>query len=89
MSRKQSEIFTKHVADITVKPCGQEHVTLGYFTDTRPAKGFAIELHASQLIDESVVAEVMNIGTDNKYRLVLSIANYSDMAVQAKVWSMP
>ena len=62
---------------------------LGYFTATRPAKGFAIELRARQLMDESVVTEVMNIGTDSKYRLVLSIANYSDMAVQAKVWSMP
>ncbi|MGI0134077.1 MAG: hypothetical protein ACREBW_03875 [Candidatus Micrarchaeaceae archaeon] len=89
MSRTRSEIFTKRIADIMVKPCGQEHVTLGYFTAAKPAKGFAIELHAKQPIDESVVAEIMNIGTDSKYRLVLSIANYSDAAVQAKVWGMP
>jgi len=83
-----STVFTERIASFTIEPRGQQHITLGYFTAKRPAKGFCIELDSAQLTDESTVAEIFTVGTESKYKLILSVANYSDATLRTEVWGM-
>ena len=78
----------KHpIGEIEVKSKEQPHMSLGNFSDVNPPKGFAI--HISPDPDpEAIVTQVMRLGEDDNYELVLHIANYGNKTVSVEVWSI-
>lgn len=75
------------LGEIEVKSKEQPHMSLGNFNDANPPKGFAI--HISPDPDpEAIVTQVMRLGEDDDYELVLHIANYGNKTVSAEVWQL-
>jgi hypothetical protein len=79
-------VFTQLKGTITVKPREQSRMSLGTFNDTKPPKGFSIEVNPEDA--ESVVSQITSLGTSKRYELILHIANYGDVVVDAEVWSL-
>jgi hypothetical protein len=72
------------ISKIRVKPRDQRQLSLGNFTSAQAPKGFAVEVRP-KLDSESVVTEVISLGTPSNHKFMLCIANYGDKAVTAKV----
>lgn len=85
---RQSQIFTKLVGRLDLKPRDQQRISLGHFTAAHPAKGFSIALNPEQESSDAVVTHITPLGMANRYELILHITNYSDTAVSAEVWQM-
>ncbi len=85
---EQSYVFTKYVGELSVKPEEQPRISLGVFGADHPAKGFSVELTPLPDPEESIVADVLYVGSPKRYELLLHVANYGDKTVRATVWQM-
>jgi hypothetical protein len=83
-----STIFTKYVGRMHVAPQQQLQMSLGVFGADRPVRGFSIDLSPDPESDESVVAQILSVGSDQRFELILNIANVGERAVTADVWQM-
>lgn len=84
----ESTVFTKYVGQLRAAPQQQIQMSLGVFGADRPVKGFSIDISPDPDVDESVVAQILSVGSDKRYELILNIANFGDHAVTADVWQM-
>jgi hypothetical protein len=84
----RSNIFTHYVGELDVKPRQQSRLTLGLYSDTRPAKGFSISYHPEPSHPEALSVEITSLGRTPNYELTLKITNFSDQKTVAEVWSM-
>jgi hypothetical protein len=75
------------IGEIEVKSNEQPHVSLGDYTSINPPKGFVIHISPSPEPD-AIVTQITSLGTDEKYELVLHIANYGSKAISAEVWQI-
>ena len=73
------------IGTLEVEPRGQERFQLGFYTAKNPPKGFYTEVSSGTRPVNSVVTRIVSIGTDNRYRLILHVANFSDKAVSVKI----
>ncbi len=73
------------VAEIEVKPNKQPHMSLGSFTDKAPPRGYVVELSPDPEPSESVVAQIVQVGSSEKFDLILHIANYGNRTISAEV----
>ncbi len=87
-NRTKSQIFTKFIGKLEVKSQEQPHMLLGEFTSSFPAKGFLIQIEPDPDSTDSIVTQIIKLGTENHYNLILHIANYGDKTVYAEVWQM-
>jgi hypothetical protein len=71
--------------ELEVKPLQQPRINLGEFTANNPPKGFVIKLTPDPDPPESVVTQIVSLGTDKKYKLILHIANYGSKVLHAKI----
>lgn len=73
------------IAMLEIQPLGQEHISLGEYTNDRPPIGFSIEVTPSFEPDD-VVAQITSLSAKfDEFELVLHIANYSDKAIVVEV----
>lgn len=86
--KSQSSIFTRFIGKMKVGPTEQLQLSLGVFGVDRPEKGFSVALHPDPNPPESIVTEILSIGSATRYELFLSVANFSDKAITAEVWGM-
>lgn len=84
----KSTVFTQFVGRLRVAPQQQTHLSLGVYGNYRHEKGFSIELKPTPHPDESVVTQILSVGSDERHELILNITNYGDRAVTADVWQM-
>jgi hypothetical protein len=75
------------IGEIEIMPKEQPHISLGNYTPANRPKGFAIRIHPDPELD-SIVTQITSLGDNNKYELVLHIANYGDAQVSAEVWRL-
>lgn len=73
------------VAEMEVKPNEQPHMSLGTYSEAVPPKGFVVAINPDPESAESVVTQIMQVGSKKNYELVLHIANYSNQTVSAEV----
>jgi hypothetical protein len=71
---------------IELKPTEQQHIPLGTFKESNPPKGFSVEITPDPDPADSVLTDVVSIGTSKQYKLVMQITNYSIGNVVAEVW---
>jgi hypothetical protein len=76
---------SRPIAEIEVKPNEQPHMSLGSFTDGNLPKGYVIELSPDPEPPESVVTQIMQVGTHENFDLILHIANYGNRTISAEV----
>lgn len=88
LAEKQSQIFTKLVGRLDLKPRDQQRMSLGHFTTAHPAKGFSITLNPEPETPDAVVTHITPLGTAKQYELVLHVANFSDKSLTVEVWRM-
>jgi len=86
--KSQSSIFTKYIGNLRVSPAEQLQLSLGVFGIDRPEKGFSISLSPDPNPSESVVTEILSVGSATRHELFLCLANFSDKLVTAEVWAM-
>jgi hypothetical protein len=81
-------IDDKHpIGEIEVKSKEQPHMSLGNYTSAHPPKGFAI--HISPVPEpDAIVTQITSLGDDEKYELVLHVANYGNKMVSVEVWKL-
>jgi len=84
----KSTVFTKFTGRLRVAPQQQAQLSLGVYGTNRHEKGFSIEIKPTPHSEESVVTQVLSIGSDRRHELILSIANHGERAVTADVWQM-
>jgi hypothetical protein len=82
----QSSVFTKYIGKLKVGRAEQLQMSLGVFGADRPAKGFSVEVSPDPQPEESVVTEVIAVGSPARHELFLSIANFGDKPITAEVW---
>jgi hypothetical protein len=75
------------ICTLVVEAHKQPHVSLGNFTADQPPKGFSIHLYPDPEPD-AIIAQVVKLGTEWRYELVLHIANYGNKTVKADVWPL-
>lgn len=75
----------KITREITVAPGEQLRVPLGTYTADNPAKGFSVEFDPAPRPKNSAVTHIISLGTIQKYRLVLDIANFGSTPITAIV----
>ncbi len=73
---------------IELKPTEQQRIPLGSFKEDNPPKGFSVEISPDPNPVDSVLTEVVSIGTSKRYKLVMHITNYSIGNVVAEVWRL-
>jgi len=84
----QSSIFTRYIGKLKVGPREQLQISLGVFGADRPEKGFSVSIDPDPTPYDSVVSEVLSIGSARRYELFLSVANFSDKLITAEIWAM-
>jgi hypothetical protein len=82
----QSTVFTKYIGKLRVGRAEQLQMSLGVFGDDRPAKGFSVEVSPDPTPEESVVTEIIAMGSPSRYELFLTVANFGDKPITAEVW---
>ena len=83
-----STVFTKYVGRLHVSPQQQIQMSLGVFGTDRPVKGFSIHINPDPDPEDSVTAQILTVGSDKRYELILNVANIGERAVTADVWQM-
>lgn len=73
------------IGALEVDPGDKKWFQLGFYTAKNPPKGFYTEVSSGSRPVDSVVARIVSIGTDKRYRLVLHVANFSDQAITVKI----
>ena len=86
--KSQSSVFTKYIGSLKVRPAEELQLSLGVFGADRPEKGFSISLAPDPNPSESVVTQILSIGSATRHELFLCLANFSDKPVTAEVWAM-
>jgi hypothetical protein len=87
-AKNQSTVFTKYIGKLKVGPSEQARLSLGFFGENRPEKGFSIAISPDPAPLDSVITEMLSIGSPTRYELFLTIANYGTKAVNTEVWRM-
>src|SRR5438067_21746 len=75
------------ISEVEVRPNEQPHISLGNFTNANAPKGFAIHIMPNPKA-EAIVTQATRLGTNDKYELVLHVANYGDKTVSAEIWQL-
>ena len=74
------------VPEIDLQPNGEQRsVSLGTYNDARAPLGFVVTLDRVPCPLGSVITKVDDLGTAQRHRFVLQIANYSAQPVHASV----
>jgi hypothetical protein len=84
---KKNNASARSIYSTALKPGEQDHVSLGNFTANLPPKGFAVHIDPDPE-PEAIVTQVTKIGTEWQYELVLHIANYGTVTLDAEVWPL-
>lgn len=79
-------IFTEPVGKLKVRPQAQSRMSLGIFSESKPPKGFSVEIHPDAAPDDSVVTEVVSLESRKQYELVLYVSNYGSKTIDVDVW---
>ena len=87
-SNKKSQIFTKFVGRLEVKPQERSSLLLGKFTSNHTPSGFSVQLEPDPDPAESVVTQITKLEEDKHYRLILQITNDSTKTIYAEVWQI-
>jgi hypothetical protein len=85
ISQPKNAVF---IQSLKIKPGDQNKVPLGSFTDDNPPKGFLVEIDPDPMPANSVVTEVVSLGSHHRYTLYMQIANYSAKALNAEIWRL-
>lgn len=88
LEHAKSSVFTQYVGTLEVKPRQQSRMSLGLYSDSRPAKGFSIDYLPEPIDTDAISALITSLGRASHYELTLQITNFSDQKVAAEVWSM-
>lgn len=78
-------IFSETVGKLMVKPQEQSRMSLGIFSDSKPARGFSVEIDPAAEQDDSVVTEVVSVELGRRYELVLHVSNYGSKTIHVDV----
>jgi len=73
------------IGSLEVGPRDQKHIELGDYTTENPPTGFYTEVNPEPASNSSVVTRITSIGTDEKYKLILHVANFSDKAISVNI----
>ncbi|HSX06830.1 MAG TPA: hypothetical protein VLG92_03855 [Candidatus Saccharimonadia bacterium] len=76
------------IEKVELKPADQRRILLGNFTAGNPPKGFSTEITPDPNPEDSVLTEVTSLGTSERYKLALHIADYGIDTVSAKIWQL-
>lgn len=75
------------ICKLIVEAHQQPHVSLGNFAQNHPPRGFSIHLKPDPEPD-SIIVQTTRLDSEEKYELILHIANYGDRAIKAEVWPL-
>lgn len=78
---------TGPLCKLEVRSNEQPHVSLGHYRRPERLRGFEIRLFPDPDPD-TIVTQVTCLDGDETCELVLHIANYGDMTVNAEVWRL-
>lgn len=81
----RNEAMNYPIGEIEVRPGDQSHISLGTFSNNRPPVGFSTHLTPDPQ-DDAIVTHVARIEVgNNRFELILHIANYGDRTISAEV----
>lgn len=75
------------IEEVELKPSEQARVFLGVFKSDETPKGFSVTQSPKTVEDEEIIKQITKLELqDERYELILHIANYSSHVVSAEVW---
>jgi hypothetical protein len=75
------------IGEIEVRSGEQPHMSLGNYRSLSSPKRFAIHINPDPEPD-TIVTQIMHLGTKDRYELVLHIANYGNKTVSVTIWQL-
>lgn len=79
----------KFIEEVELKPSEQARVVLGVFKSSEMPEGFSVALSPQTVEGEEIIKQITKLELqDERYELILHIANYSSNVVSAEVWRL-